>query len=497
MRKPGLRLLVGFYALAYATDYGLFILSWWLLGRAVLRAPVDFGLLYAWAMVLAAMLPFRMLSTWSAGGIAVSAGELLKKRLLQGAMRLPPDELRSEGAGSHLARVFESEAVESLALSGGLLSFAAAIELAVALGVIAFGAGAYVEALLLATVLLFFGFLCRSYFAERVRWTDARLAMSHELVEKMVGHRTRLAQERPERWHRGEDEALDAYGTQSGLVDRLYAWIQVLPRVWLPIAFLGLLPFQSSLDRLAVGLGAAILSARALAKLADGFSDLVDAGIAWKRVAPLFEAAARDVALVETADAATNEGTIVRAHDLSFSYPRRPVAVLDSVAFELASGDRVLLTSPSGGGKSTLVSLVNGLRKPTAGTLVRECRVATAPQFHENHVFTGSFAFNLLMGRCWPPSPEDLEEARELCRELGLGPLLEKMPGKMNQMVGDTGWQLSHGEKSRLFLARALLQRSDLVLLDESFAALDPENLRLALTTARERAPSLVVVAHL
>jgi ATP-binding cassette subfamily B protein len=75
--------------------------------------------------------------------------------------------------------------------------------------------------------------------------------------------------------------------------------------------------------------------------------------------------------------------------------------------------------------------------------------------------------------------------------------LLEKMPGKMNQMVGDTGWQLSHGEKSRLFLARALLQRSDLVLLDESFAALDPENLRLALTTARDRAPSLVVVGHL
>jgi ATP-binding cassette subfamily B protein len=313
----------------------------------------------------------------------------------------------------------------------------------------------------------------------------------------MVGHRTRLAQERPERWHLGEDEALDAYSARSARVDRLHAWIQALPRVFLPLAVLGLLPLTSNLDRLAIGLGAAILAARALVKLADGFSDLVDAAIAWKRVAPLFEAAARDAALSEPATAGTNGGAIVHAHDLSFVYPRRPVAVLDAIAFELASGDRVLLTSPSGGGKSTLVSLVNGLRTPTAGTLSRAGRVATAPQFHENHVFTASFAFNLLMGRSWPPSEADLEEARELCGELGLGPLLEKMPGKMNQMVGDTGWQLSHGEKSRLFLARALLQRSDLVLLDESFAALDPENLRLALTTARERAASLVVVTHL
>ena len=50
--------------------------------------------------------------------------------------------------------------------------------------------------------------------------------------------------------------------------------------------------------------------------------------------------------------------------------------------------------------------------------------------------------------------------------------------GGMNQLVGDTGWQLSHGERSRLFLARALLQGGELVLLDESFAALDPEGFR-------------------
>ena len=100
------------------------------------------------------------------------------------------------------------------------------------------------------------------------------------------------------------------------------------------------------------------------------------------------------------------------------------------------------------------------------------------------------------MGRRWPPRVEDLADAEAVCRELGLGELLGRMPGGFEQMVGESGWQLSHGERSRLFIARALLQRADLLVLDESFAALDPENLRLALTCVLNRAPALLVIAH-
>jgi ABC-type transport system involved in cytochrome bd biosynthesis fused ATPase/permease subunit len=123
-------------------------------------------------------------------------------------------------------------------------------------------------------------------------------------------------------------------------------------------------------------------------------------------------------------------------------------------------------------------------------------RVTAAPQFHENHVLTETFAFNLLMGRRWPPQLEDLGEAEAICRELGLGALLDRMPAGMLQTVGETGWQLSHGEKSRLYIARALLQGSELVVLDESFASLDPENLRRALCCVFSRANTLVVVHH-
>ena len=70
------------------------------------------------------------------------------------------------------------------------------------------------------------------------------------------------------------------------------------------------------------------------------------------------------------------------------------------------------------------------------------------------------------------------------------------MPAGLLQLVGEGGWQLSHGERSRLFMARALLQGGDVMILDESFAALDPENLRETLDCVLRRAPTLLVIAH-
>jgi ATP-binding cassette subfamily B protein len=89
-----------------------------------------------------------------------------------------------------------------------------------------------------------------------------------------------------------------------------------------------------------------------------------------------------------------------------------------------------------------------------------------------------------------------MTEARAVCQELGLGPLLERMPAGLMEMVGDTGWQLSQGERSRVFLARAILQNAPLIILDESFAALDPNTLEQCLKCVLRRAPSLLVIAH-
>jgi ATP-binding cassette subfamily B protein len=70
------------------------------------------------------------------------------------------------------------------------------------------------------------------------------------------------------------------------------------------------------------------------------------------------------------------------------------------------------------------------------------------------------------------------------------------MPAGLQQMVGESGWQLSHGERSRLFIARALLQEAELIVLDESFAALDPDNLQQAVRCVFNRAKTVLVIAH-
>ncbi|HEY0093021.1 MAG TPA: ABC transporter ATP-binding protein, partial [Archangium sp.] len=175
---------------------------------------------------------------------------------------------------------------------------------------------------------------------------------------------------------------------------------------------------------------------------------------------------------------------------------------------EIHTGDRLLLEGSSGAGKTTLGAILAGLRRPQSGLLLFQGldrrtlgtgwrrAVAAAPQFHENHIFNGTLAFNLLMGCHWPPSPAELRKAEELCRALGLGPLLARMPEGLHQAVGETGWLLSHGEMSRIYIARTLLQGAGLLILDESFAALDPQTLRGTLDEVFRRAPTLLVIAH-
>ena len=182
--------------------------------------------------------------------------------------------------------------------------------------------------------------------------------------------------------------------------------------------------------------------------------------------------------------------------------------MFENLDLTIAAGDRLLLEGASGGGKSTLTALLCGLREPTRGSLLLNgldrhtlgpgwrAHATAAPQFHENHILSGTLAFNLLMARGWPATADDLAEADAVCRELGLGDLLDRMPAGLHQPVGETGWQLSHGERSRVFLARALLQDADLTILDESFAALDPETLKTCLETSARRARALMVVAH-
>ena len=524
------------FALAYAASYALLLASWWVLGRGVLAGRFELGWLAAWSLTLLTMVPLRALSVWSRARLSVGFGALLKRRLIQGALRLQPEEVRHQGAGQLLGRVLESESVEALALNGGFLTVVAAIELAFSALVLAAGAAGAAHVALLALWLALTVALGRRFYRARREWTENRVAMTHDLVERMVGHRTRLAQEPRNLWHLEEDRDLEAYHRRSNRFDRHKTWLLgLVGRGWLAVGIAVLVPaFAAGGDRvaLAIGLGGVLTAYRGFLKLSEGFNHLSGALVAWRQAAELYDAAARreacgSAALAEGSrteappdDAANSpsgpavtEGAaapvILEAIDVGFRHQGRPRATLESCSLAIRRGERILLQGSSGGGKSTLAALLAGLRPVDAGLILLDGldlgtvgtarwrrRVVAAPQFHENHVLTETFAFNLLLGRRWPPEAEDLAEAAAVCRELGLGELLARMPGGLDQPVGETGWQLSHGEKSRLFVARALLQGGELLILDESFAALDPASLEQALDCVLRRASSLLLIAH-
>jgi len=509
----GLAMLLG----AHALQYSLWLLSWWVMGTSALRGRIEPGWMAAWGLLLLTMLPLRALSTWATSALAVDAGALLKARLLGGALRLEPEEVRHQGAGQLLGKVLESEQVESLSTTGGAIAAVGLVELLLTGIVLWNGAGGAAHVLLLTGTGALLGYTAWRFYLHRERFSEHRARMANGMVEQLLGHRTRLVQQRPERWHDGEEHELYEYLRLSQDMDRSAVTIQALvSRLWLICSLLVLAPdFVSgaSLEQLAVGVGGTLLVWLALRKVTPGLTQLTGAVVAWKQTRQLFEAARR-VERPATFDTAVERppaspGTpLLEGYGLVFRHAGRTEPVLAGCSLQIHAGERLLLEGPSGAGKTTLGAVLAGLRRPQSGLLLLrgldrqtlgagwQRLVASAPQFHENHLFTGTLAFNLLMGRHWPPSPAELEEAEEVCRALGLGPLLERMPKGLEQPVGETGWRLSHGEKSRIYIARTLLQGAELLVLDESFAALDPETLRSTLDEVIRRTPTLLVIAH-
>lgn len=522
LRNAGVPRDAATLAVAHAVQYALSLLAWFVIGRAALQGRLESATFTAWAMILFTTIPLRLLTTWKQGVSAIRAGGLLKQRLLYGALRLDPDQIRHQGAGQLLGRIIETDAVETMALNGGFHGLLALIEILMSLVVLYLGSGGALHAALLlawTAAALLIGW---NYLSKRRHWMQQRMTITNDLVESMVGHRTRLAQEPREHWHDAEDRLLERYFQSSKQMDRLAVLLSTLaPRGWLVAGIAGLainfVRGGSSTGLLAVGLGGVLLAYSALRRMVAGISQLTDAGIAWQQVALIFHAGAlkKNSTTSESPAMSSVNGTpetgevLLDGRDLAFRYTDRQQAVISGCDLRIKTGEKLLIEGPSGGGKSTLASLLAGLRQPDSGLLLLRGfdrrtlgdaawrrLVVSAPQFHENHVLSETFAFNLLMGRRWPARSEDLEECEQVCRELGLGGLLDRMPSGLNQMIGETGWQLSHGERSRLYIARALLQRADLVLLDESFAALDPDNLRRALSCVLNRAQTLVVIAH-
>jgi len=509
---------VGFGLLLLATlallEYALLGFSWNSVANGALYGRVDDGWLWAWRLALLSAIPLRGALAWLSARWALVASARLRERLLAGILSLDPLEVRSQGVGEWMSRVLEVSNVETLGLTGALLALLASVDLAAAAWLLARGAASVSSLVLLLLCVALTFVVALAYLGRRRCWVRSRLRLTFDLVENLTGHRTRVVQQREREWHQKEDALLEDYVAASRSLDTAGAHGSILPRIWLVTALAGLtwsLGFDTPAQLpVAFALAGILLATRALAGFGSGLLQLGAALAAWERVRDLvrLRAPRKFGASVARRAHGSNQpvldarGLVVNAHGSA-----RPL--LSGVDLSLRAGDRVLLEGASGSGKSTLAQVLAGLREPASGLLL--CHgldrstlgaagfarsVSLAPQFHDSHVFSASFAFNLLLGRAWPPRQVELEHATRICHELGLGPLLEQMPAGLMQIVGETGWQLSHGERSRLFAARALLSSADVVILDESVAALDPQTAASVLHCAKAHAPALLLIAH-
>lgn len=508
-----------FYLLAFT----LYSASWWLIGSAAMDGHLSQGWLIAWATMLLTFVACRGAGIWGAGRLAVHIGGLTRERLLGGILRMPPDTVRARGIGSLFGVVLDADALDALARTGGPTLMADVAQCACGVIILLLGAAPASHAILLLLWLGVAALLVRSLYRRVLDWADARLALTEDLVETMVGYRTMVAQLPPEKRHVGEDRVLDDYARKEAAMDREMARLAVLiPRGWLVLAIAALMPnfatARSASPQVAVSLGGVLLLYLALRRIAvETGPGLAAAFVAWQSTKPIAAAASpptvatEQVAALPTEvdEASDGRRALLVGRDVSYRYPGRLEPVLRSADFEIRRGDRILLEGRSGSGKSTLGSILCGLRPPSGGLLLLggfdhfslrperwRQRVASVPQSHENHILSAPLLFNVAMARRWPPSPGDVKEIEEICKELGLSGLLARMPAGIQQMVGDSGWQLSHGERARICVARALAQRADIRVLDESFAALDPETLDRVLACILRRSETLLVVSH-
>ena len=190
---------------------------------------------------------------------------------------------------------------------------------------------------------------------------------------------------------------------------------------------------------------------------------------------------------------------------VSFSHPESGFRIADATA-SLDRGEWLGIAGPSGGGKTTLIDLVAMLIEPESGEAVvdgqrispdREAgwRRGLAYVGQSEMTFDDSIRQNLLAGSDERHSDEELWSALEL---VGLADRVRILPEGLEAQAGDRGSSLSGGERQRLAIARAVLRRPTLLILDEATNALDPDSEEQVIRRLQtiEPRPAALVIAH-
>ena len=175
---------------------------------------------------------------------------------------------------------------------------------------------------------------------------------------------------------------------------------------------------------------------------------------------------------------------------------------LDNISFELQPGERVAVVGPNGAGKSTLFNLISGVLTPTQGQVDvyghapdEHICIAYVPQRSQvDWQFPVNVSDVVMMGRVrrlglfhWPKA-KDRQVVDEALTLVGMAPFAERQIG-----------ELSGGQQQRVFIARALAQEAELMLMDEPLTGLDvksQEDIFATLDSLRQRNVTIMVATH-
>lgn len=188
---------------------------------------------------------------------------------------------------------------------------------------------------------------------------------------------------------------------------------------------------------------------------------------------------------------------------VSFAYrPDEPI--LQDLSFRIAPGEHVALVGPTGSGKTTLIRLLCRLYEPQLGRIMLDgVDIRTIPLqrlrkqlgvvLQDTFLFSGNVADNLRLD-----ASIDDDRLREICRDLGLDPLLNRLPQGLETELRERGGNLSSGERQLLAVARVAIRNPTVLVMDEATAFMDPSTeatLQRDLDRLLERRTA-VVIAH-
>lgn len=210
------------------------------------------------------------------------------------------------------------------------------------------------------------------------------------------------------------------------------------------------------------------------------------------------------VTVQKTEDGGTNPGDAVRFRDVTFAYHKGAEPVLENIDFSIKKGQTVGLIGSTGSGKSTVVNLMlrffdtdsggvylNGVNVKTLDPLLLREQVGLVPQTAV--LFSGTIRDNMRMA-AQDASDAEIFAALETAQAK---PFVEALPKGLQSPVEEGGKNFSGGQRQRLTIARAVLKKPELLILDDSASALDFRSdaaLRGALKREMERRPELTVL---